>query len=83
MKGNELDAYPEKLMMKDLYKLALDYSDGLMLTPSWQDPELIEYARSKGLPIFGPVDLAKQDINNEIIEFFESLVEGEEPEDDF
>ncbi len=83
MKGNELDAYPEKLMMKDLYKLALDYSDGLMLTPSWQDPELIEYARSKGLPIFGPVDLGKQDINNEIIEFFESLVEGEEPEDDF
>ena len=83
MKGNELDAYPQQLMMKDLYKLALDYSDGLLLTPSWQDPELIEYARSRELPVFGPVDLTKPDINTEIIEFFDSLVEGEEPEDDF
>ncbi len=36
---------------KDLYKLAIAYSDGIILNSENIDPELIEFAREKGVPV--------------------------------
>ena len=40
----------ETATFKDLYKLAISYSDGIILHSDKIDPELIEFAREKGIP---------------------------------
>ena len=42
---------PNPTTYKDLYKLAISYSDGIVLHGDNLDPELIEYAREKGIPV--------------------------------
>jgi starch synthase len=42
---------PETATFKDLYKLAISYSDGVVLHGENIDPELIEFAREKGIPV--------------------------------
>ena len=41
----------ETATFKDLYKLAISYSDGIILHSDKIDPELIEFAREKGIPV--------------------------------
>lgn len=68
-----IDQLPAQITMQDLYKLALRYSDGMMLTPSFQDPELIDYAKSLGLPIYGPVDVTDASQAQGIMDFFDGV----------
>jgi len=42
---------PPTATFKDLYKLAISYSDGIILHGDKIDPELIEFAREKGIPV--------------------------------
>ena len=42
---------PQTATFKDLYKLAISYSDGIVLHGENIDPELIEFAREKGIPV--------------------------------
>lgn len=80
--GDELDEFPEVLTQKDLYKLALKYSDGMLLTPSCQDPELIAYAQQRNIPIYGPVDLSSPTASTDVMEFFDAVwSQGKEEED--
>jgi len=86
MTGKELDNYPANLSLRDLYHLALDYSDGLMLTPENDDPELREYAEKRGIPVFGPVDVSDRSNGTDVVNFFDGVwSEGkvEEPVRDF
>ena len=73
MTGKELDALPEKITQQDLYKLALNYSDALMLVPGEEDPELIAYAKDRGLPVFGPVDVTEPGASDDVVDFFDSV----------
>ena len=86
MNGDELKSYPKNLSMRDLYHLALDYSAGLMLTPGTNDEELRQYAESRGLPVFGPVDITDRSNGTDVVDFFDAVwSEGkvEEPVKDF
>ena len=82
MTGNELKDFPETLTQKDLYKLALKYSDGMLLSPSYQDPELIEYAHSLNLPVFGPVDPSLPDTGAQVMDYFDSIWGGDHVEEE-
>ncbi|MBO4801180.1 MAG: glycogen/starch synthase [Bacteroidaceae bacterium] len=63
---------PEQVMLTDLYKLALRYSDGAYFTPQYASPELTEYARQLGLPILqGPVDV--KGAGEQITNFFDGV----------
>ena len=42
---------PQTATFKDLYKLAISNSDGIVLHGENIDPELIEFAREKGIPV--------------------------------
>lgn len=42
---------PQAATFKDLYKLAISYSDGIVLHGENIDPELIDFAREKGIPV--------------------------------
>ena len=86
MTGKELDAFPEQMTHDDLMKLALNYSDALMLMPGEEDPELIAYAKKRGLPVYGPVDVTAENASTEVVEFFDSVWSAgkeEEKENDF
>ncbi len=52
-----LEAYPEQLGIRDLYQLAIDYSDAVFFTPETLDEELAAYAASKNVPTSGPLDI--------------------------
>ena len=73
VEDKDLEGLPETITQKDLYKLALRYSDGMLLSPSYQDPELIEYAKSLNLPILGPVDVANPENGADVMDFFDSI----------
>lgn len=45
------DTIPASATFKDLYKLAIKYSDGVILHSENIEPELIEYAREAGVPV--------------------------------
>ena len=45
------DVIPASATYKDLYKLAIKYSDGVILHSENIDPELIAYAREMGIPV--------------------------------
>ena len=42
---------PPSATYKDLCKLAISYSDGVIQSSKDVDPELLEYAREKGIPV--------------------------------
>ncbi|MBO4906645.1 MAG: glycogen/starch synthase [Bacteroidaceae bacterium] len=83
MTGKELDAFPPEMYIQDLYKLALNYSDGLMLTDENTDEELIQYAQSKKLPVLMPLDLHDADNGDTMAAFFDQVWgrAGEDPEE--
>lgn len=79
MTGKELSEFPEQLTYRDLMKLALKYSDALMLLPGQDYPELVEYAKELKLPVFGPVDLTEANASTTVVDFFDSVwSEGKE-----
>jgi starch synthase len=46
-----LDSYKEKLDFKELSKLAIDYSDGIIQASNNVDSALIKYAQKKSIPV--------------------------------
>jgi len=67
-----LSAYPQHLSLRDLNHLAIDYSDGLLLTEESNDPELVEYAQKQGIPVLEPVDMTA-DGPERILEFYDQV----------
>lgn len=47
---------PSSATFKDLYKLAINYSDGIIFHSEKVDPELLEFAREKGIPVLHQQD---------------------------
>ena len=73
---------PEKATQMDLYKLALRYSDGMLLSPSCVNPELVAYAEQLGIPVAGPVDVKAGQTSEQVVEFFDSVwSKGKQPEE--
>ena len=72
VKPEMLEAYPETLSIRDLYHLAIDYSDALFFTPESADDELAAYAASKGVPAFGPFDIYANGLEG-LYEIFDKL----------
>ena len=60
------DVIPASATYKDLYKLAIKYSDGVILHSENIDPELIAYARELGIPVleYQPIETFTDAINN-------------------
>ena len=60
------DVIPASATYKDLYKLAIKYSDGVILHSENIDPELIAYARELGIPLleYQPIETFTDAINN-------------------
>ena len=50
-KSDVEDLLPQASTFKDLCKLAITYSDGVIQCSENVDPELLEYAREKGIPV--------------------------------
>jgi starch synthase len=74
MKGDELSGFGSELTQTDLYKLALKYSDGLLLLPGQKFPELNDYAAALGLPILqgsGPV--TESQVQADYLDFFDNI----------
>ena len=59
------DVIPASATYKDLYKLAIKYSDGVILHSENIDPELIAYAREIGVPVleYQPIETFTDAIN--------------------
>ena len=59
------DVIPASATYKDLYKLAIKYSDGVILHSENIDPELIAYARELGVPVleYQPIETFTDAIN--------------------
>ena len=60
------DILPQGATYKDLYKLAIAYSDGVIQHSENVDPELLEFAREKGIPVleYQPAETFAEAINN-------------------
>ena len=60
------DVIPASATYKDLYKLAIKFSDGVILHSENIDPELIAYARELGIPVleYQPIETFTDAINN-------------------
>ena len=75
VKADILDKYNKNFGFIDLEKLAIDYSDGIVNAGKTVKPELIEYAKIKGLPVINnPSD---QDIYNVYDSFYDRVLEGD------
>ena len=48
--GDVLDNYNKKFDFTEFQKFAIDYSDGIIEAGPGVSPELVEYAKAKGLP---------------------------------
>ena len=79
MEGNELENYPETMTVRDLYHMAIDYSDALLVTPAQRDDELIAYAKERGIPVMEDVNLKDEGISTEVVDYFDAIwSEGKE-----
>jgi starch synthase len=65
-----LDKYPDNFDIKELYKLAIDFSDGIIVSDKDVDPELIEYAKAQNKNVLEYSENNNSDAFNE----FYSLV---------
>ena len=83
LSDKDLKGFPEDATMMDLYKLALRNSNGMLLTASNMNQELIDYANELGLPVFGPVDMTNPDASSQVVDYFDSVwSEGKAPIED-
>ena len=83
LSDKDLKNFPEDATMMDLYKLALRNSNGMLLTASNMNQELIDYANELGLPVFGPVDMTNPDASSQVVDYFDSVwSEGKAPIED-
>ncbi len=86
MTGKEVDEFGPTLTQTDLYRLAIKYSDGVLLPQSGCDDEVKAYAAKRGLPMLQcPGDIADADTLQDSMDFFDKIwsagKEAPEPED--
>lgn len=64
-RGDIESIVPSNATFKDLCKLAISYSDGVIQQSENADPELLEYAREKGIPVleYQPIETFTDAIN--------------------
>jgi starch synthase len=65
-----LEKYPDNFDIKGLYKLAIDFSDGIIVSDKDVDPELIEYAKAQNKNVLE----YSEDNNSDAFNEFYSLV---------
>ena len=65
-----LEKYPDNFDIKELYKLAIDFSDGIIVSDKDVDPELIEYAKAQNKNVLE----YSEDNNSDAFNEFYSLV---------
>ncbi len=65
-----LEKYPDNFDIKELYKLAIDFSDGIIVSDKDVDPELIEYAKAQNKNVLE----YSEDNNSDAFNDFYSLV---------
>ena len=73
LKPEDLEGFPKHATQMDLYKLALRYSDGMLLSPSYVNQELVDYAHELDIPVVGPVDATSPEASTVVTEFFDSV----------
>lgn len=71
--ADSLQLKSNEITMADLYKLALDYSEGLLQTPCCEDPELEEYAIKRGLSVLHTQKPIEQVESSVLADFFNSV----------
>ena len=76
-----LSKLPEQIMLADLYKLAVDYSDGLLLTPGCDDAALQDYAAERGIHVLH-TERPTSELDGSVFTDFFSNVWGEGKIDD-
>ncbi len=64
---------PATITMRDLYHLALDYSDALLLPAGLNDDELVAYAKKRKLKVVTNFDIQADDIGTRATEFFDAV----------
>lgn len=67
-----LSDYPDEFTAIDLGKLAIDYSDGVIEAGDEVNAQLLEYAKSKQLPILGYP--GKEDYGDAYTEFYNKII---------
>ena len=67
-----LSGYPDEFTAIDLGKLAIDYSDGIIEAGDEVNVQLLEYAKSKQLPILGYP--GKEDYGDAYTEFYNKII---------
>ena len=72
--GDVLDNYNEKFDFTEFQKLAIDYSDGIVEAGPGVNPELVEYAKAKGIPFMSQAN--ESDINADAYDQFYDTVLG-------
>ena len=68
-----LETLPQTMYLNDLYRMALQYSDGLMLTPEYPMPELVAEAEAAGKPVFFPTEAENTESETPYIDYFDQL----------
>lgn len=82
LSGKELNDFSEPLMHQDLMKLALKYSDALMLLEGQDEPELTAIAEERGLPILRSLNVTNPNASSTVMDFFDSVwSDGKEEEE--
>ncbi len=72
--GNVLDNYNKKFDFTEFQKFAIDYSDGIIEAGPGVCPELVEYAKAKGLPFLSQANA--EDIDADAYDKFYDTVLG-------
>ena len=72
-----LSDYKDDFDTIELAKLAIDYSDGILLATEKSDATLVKYAKSKGLPI---QNFLEEDFGEPYEAFYDSLCPEEQQE---
>ena len=67
-----LSGYPDNFTAMDLGKLAIDYSDGVIEAGTEVNAQLLEYAKSKEIPILGYP--GKEDYGDTYTEFYNNII---------
>lgn len=74
-KASLLSSYSDDFNFIELGKMAIDYSDGIVEAGSEVNPSLMEYAKSKGLPIMSYP--GKEDFAEAYQQFYSQIIDSE------
>ena len=70
----DLKSLGESVSVNDLHKLAIDFSDGLILSSDNIAPEVLEYAKTSGKPILGYSENGQEGFFDSYANFYTELL---------